>query len=175
MMLRLFEGVFGLLVGKVPPRKRAKLRREFRLLLKDLTEALAAGATRGLTSAWLVGLLLLSGTVEARDYPATVRRVVDGDTLVVSVDLGFGVRMERPARLARINAWETRGWEKTRGEAARGWLASQVEGRAVTLRTGRREFDKYGRLLVEVWQQGACVNDTLVTLGHARTYLEEDW
>jgi len=43
---------------------------------------------------------------EARIYMARIRRVVDGDTLVVMVDLGFGVEIAETLRLRGIDAPE---------------------------------------------------------------------
>lgn len=36
-------------------------------------------------------------------YEAQIKRVVDGDTLVLDIDLGFHVKIEETVRLARIN------------------------------------------------------------------------
>ena len=49
-------------------------------------------------------------------YRAKVVRVVDGDTVILSVDLGFRVQHEISVRLARINAPERGqdGWDRAK-------------------------------------------------------------
>jgi endonuclease YncB( thermonuclease family) len=100
--------------------------------------------------------------------PAHVLRVVDGDTLDLSVDLGFYIHHEIRVRLLHLaglencsegfNAWETRGKERTRGLEAKAKVSSHVpEGgpvRVLIRKSGSR--DKYGRwLAVIAYQDGA--------------------
>lgn len=47
------------------------------------------------------------------EYNAIIKKVVDGDTLDVDVDLGFGVKITQRLRLARIDAYETRAIKGT--------------------------------------------------------------
>lgn len=110
-------------------------------------------------------------------YAATVVRVIDGDTVVLNVDLGFRTRHESAFRLYGIDAPEvnTAGPE---GEAARDHLRSLLPvGRRVYIET-RKSADKYGRWLATVWLDDdpdaavitPPINDQLVASGHARVY-----
>ncbi len=106
-------------------------------------------------------------------YRAVVRRVIDGDTIVADIDLGLHVWVHgEHLRLARINAPEIKGAERPRGLAARDWLRRRIEGRTVLIRTlprrdGTDRKGKYGRYLVEVFQDGVNLNDELVRQGLA--------
>lgn len=102
-------------------------------------------------------------------YRATLIRVVDGDTVYLDIDLGFGVwRRNQSYRLARIDAPEM-GTEA--GTLAKAMLDTILTG-AASLMVTTSKADKYGRWLVELYADGACVNDLLVSGGYAvyRTY-----
>ncbi len=105
-------------------------------------------------------------------YQITVTRVVDADTLDMEVDLGLEVFTRTRVRLAGIDAWEVRGEERPQGliasEFASRWLAESesLEIRPEDSRGFRR--GKYGRWLAYVCRVGGvCLNDVLVTEGHA--------
>jgi|SRR6266516_326124 len=78
------------------------------------------------------------------DYPATVVRVVDGDTVHLSVDLGFYVELhDRSVRIAHIDAPEL---STDAGKAAKAYAQGLLGvGSQVTLLS--HELDKYGRVL----------------------------
>ncbi|GIV51274.1 MAG: hypothetical protein KatS3mg038_2287 [Candidatus Kapaibacterium sp.] len=76
------------------------------------------------------------------EYPATIIRAVDGDTLYCELELGFGVLMRRVVRLARINAPEGKN------TLAHVCLSAYVGKRCVVHPDG---CDKYGRVIAEVW------------------------
>lgn len=63
-----------------------------------------------------------------RQYPGTVVRVVDADTVNLVVDLGFGVDMRLSCRLAGINAIEL---SDPGGEEGRAFLAGLLPVGAV--------------------------------------------
>jgi micrococcal nuclease len=85
-------------------------------------------------------------------YRGNVRRVVDGDTVDVAVDLGFYTIAVLRFRLDGINAPELHAQdlgERARGIAARDRLAQMLPaGALVTLRSMKTE--KYGRWLAQV-------------------------
>ena len=45
----------------------------------------------------------------AYNYLAVVDRIIDGDTIVITVDTGFYLKYKTQVRLLRVNAPETRG------------------------------------------------------------------
>ena len=121
-------------------------------------------------------------------------RVVDGDTLDMTMDLGFGVMIEHRVRLYGINTPESHGRtpepERARGIAAKNALGDLLHSPKTHLpekilvqthRIKRRsgEIDertgKYGRYMVSLWteaQDGALtdINRAMVTSGHANLY-----
>ena len=117
--------------------------------------------------------------VEPYCYKASVRRVVDGDTLVVEFDLGFGVSSVQTVRVLGIDAPETRGESRERGLAAkafvRDWLSKR--GSAVVVRTVKDGRDKYGRYLADVRPIDAqtpepepSLSEAMLAAGHAVAY-----
>lgn len=101
------------------------------------------------------------------EYSAQVLRVVDGDTVVLSVDLGFSMFHKVNCRLAHIDAPEP---YTEAGRTASLWLRELLEGTTVTARTYKAS-DKYGRwLAVLELPSGLIVNDMLVENGMARAY-----
>jgi micrococcal nuclease len=102
--------------------------------------------------------------------------VVDGDTLDLSVDLGFGVFKLDRFRLNRINTPEVRGADAARGKAAsRRVEALAPVGSTVMIRTIKDSQEKYGRYLAEVFIEQPGVhtlnlNDALVAEGLAVAY-----
>lgn len=101
-------------------------------------------------------------------YPATVLRVVDGDTLDVDLDLGFTIRTRQRLRLNGLNAPEKNAPE---GKAAKAWVAEWLteHGPELVVETHARE--KYGRWLATVSAaDGACLNTDLIDAGIAAPY-----
>ena len=88
------------------------------------------------------------------EYSCTIDRVVDGDTVDVDIDLGFGVwlRKER-VRMYGIDTPESRTRdlvEKKYGLAAKDFVLSFLPvGSTQTLRTKKDDKGKFGRILGE--------------------------
>ena len=110
------------------------------------------------------------------EYRATIRRVVDGDTVDVTLDLGFNILYNSRIRLLGIDTPESRTRDLVEKEA--GLRAKdRVEGLCppgsiVTLRTTIDKGDKYGRILGEIFVGGVVqsVNQLLLEEGHAVVY-----
>ncbi|NCO41795.1 MAG: nuclease [Armatimonadetes bacterium CG_4_10_14_3_um_filter_66_18] len=103
-------------------------------------------------------------------YAATVKRVVDGDTADLVVDLGFHTSQEMRVRLLGINAPETYGVphdsdEYQAGKRAADYLRERVEGKEVVLRTEKDRTGKYGRYLATLYLGETDVNEELVEKG----------
>lgn len=102
---------------------------------------------------------------------AKVVRVIDGDTFVADVDLGYHVTMTESFRLLGIDTPERHGATKDAGEAARlfslQWFADR--GNQVWLKSIKTE--KFGRWLAEVTDdKGESLRAALLTAGHAVEY-----
>lgn len=97
-------------------------------------------------------------------YAARLVRVVDADTVVLDLDLGFYQwRLNRSYRLARINAPELNTPE---GVAARSALVERLYG-ATSFLVQTSRADSFDRWIVELYADGANVSDWLVTSGLA--------
>jgi micrococcal nuclease len=89
-------------------------------------------------------------------YDAVVVRVVDGDTLVLDIDLGLRVWARgQHVRLLGIDMPER---VTTLGILATSQLSELVYARNVLVRTQKDRDDKYGRLLGTVWVGDTNVN-----------------
>jgi len=84
---------------------------------------------------------------EAGTYLARVRRVVDGDTLVVMVDLGFAVEVGQTLRLRGIDAPEL---PTEAGARAREFVCEALSASERVVVTTRHR-DKYGRWLADLY------------------------
>ena len=94
---------------------------------------------------------------------ADVVRIIDGDTLVISLEGD-----EHRLRLIGIDAPET-GECLSREAGIR--LAELADG-TVWIETDRQPYDRHGRLLAYLWAEGALVNERLAAegLADARAY-----
>ena len=119
------------------------------------------------------------------EYKAVVDRVVDGDTIDVTIDLGFSVWKKMRVRMEGINTPESRTRdleEKKRGLAAKDRLKSILEfnnNKCVLKVSG---VGKYGRALATVLVESLSplngedgvtlidVNKQLIEEGHAVEY-----
>lgn len=99
----------------------------------------------------IVMSVLLSASLSwAGEYPATVTRVIDGDTIEVDATLGLRMHYHGPVRFLGFNAPEL---PTPAGLAAQRHLIRLFGmNTLVTIRTGQREFDKYGRVLGTIHQ-----------------------
>jgi micrococcal nuclease len=108
-------------------------------------------------------------------YSAQVTKVIDGDTIEIDLDLGFGVwyRNQR-VRLNGIDTPESRTKdkdEKTRGELSKNKLKELIENKIVKITTTIDPDDKFGRILAIIeTKEGINVNEWLVTNNYAVAY-----
>lgn len=107
------------------------------------------------------------------NYRVSIIKVIDGDTVVADVDLGFNfVLRNQHVRLARINAPEMHGESKEQGERSRDALMGKLLGKKVFARTQKDDKEKYGRLLADLFlEDGTCINDWLLSENLARPYM----
>jgi len=108
-------------------------------------------------------------------YKAEVIRVIDGDTVVLNIDLGFKIHHITPCRLAGINAPEMNSKdEKVRAAAVQSkeyLSALLLEGMDVTIIS--KKLDKYGRPVVYFLpglNHYGSINDLMLRSKHAVIY-----
>ena len=113
------------------------------------------------------------------EYKCTILRVVDGDTVDVDIDLGFGVwlRKER-VRLHGIDTPESRTRdleEKKYGYAAKDYLTGMLDDELIMLKTHKDKAGKYGRILGELWRTtdfaDQSINEYMIEKHHAVRYM----
>ena len=80
------------------------------------------------------------------EYRAFVRKVYDGDTVTVDIDLGFDVVLKaQKIRLVRINAPEVRGAQRPEGLKSRDALRDKIGNKWIKIKTQKDKKGKYGR------------------------------
>lgn len=99
-------------------------------------------------------------------YKFDLIRVIDGDSLEVSIDLGFYIAKRTAVRIANIDAPETRTLdlnEKSYGLRAKAiveeWFASR-QGKEFIIKT--ELIDKYGRYLGHIYCEDEYLNEYLL-------------
>ena len=112
----------------------------------------------------------------------SVDRVVDGDTIDVTFDLGFDLLKKERVRIAGVDTPEKRTRdkeEKKLGLDATLWMEDKLEdvknsGEALMIRTelDKGAIGKYGRLLgwIYVGNAGVSLNELMVAEGYAWPY-----
>ncbi len=111
------------------------------------------------------------------EYRVDIRRVVDGDTVDVDIDLGFGIWMKNERiRLYGIDTPESRTRdkeEKKYGLAAKMFLENMLDDNII-MKTNKDAEGKFGRILGSFWRTSTfaeqSVNDYLVEKHHAVRY-----
>ena len=103
------------------------------------------------------------------EYVAKIERVVDADTIDVSIDLGFDVWTRQRVRVAGLNAAEKNtDAGKKAIEYAKSVLKHNTE---VLLRSHQDKREKFGRYLAEIWiTKDESYNEKLLKLGYAVPY-----
>ena len=115
---------------------------------------------------------------EVYTYRAIIERVVDGDTLLASVDCGFGIWTRQYLRLKGINSPESKTIAGTR---AKDFVAAQLSKcPLVVVKTYKT--DKYDRYIADIFilprepdaaivaAQGQLLNQVILEQGHAEIY-----
>ena len=110
-----------------------------------------------------------------------INRVVDGDTIDVTIDLGFDLLKKERVRIAGVDTPEKRTRdleEKALGLDATAWMKEHLEGAIkgddeLTIRTELKGgMGKYGRLLgwLYVGESDVSLNEQMITEGYAWAY-----
>ena len=117
------------------------------------------------------------------EYKCKVKRVVDGDTMDVVIDLGFDIFHFCRVRLAGIDTPESRTRdldEKARGKLSKAYLKESIKGKKIVLKTKIKDSrGKFGRVIAEVWaefEEGSLrnINELMIKEYHAVKYNAEN-
>ena len=121
---------------------------------------------------------LEGNTMQKNEYDVKVIKVVDGDTVDVDIDLGFGVTLtDERVRIMGIDTPESRTSDRVEdlfGEAAKARLKELMKdgGKLITTedRKGEDMKGKFGRILGDFKIGDKLVTDILIEEGHAVAY-----
>ena len=111
---------------------------------------------------YIQGLWLV---VRMYEYKCEVKRIVDGDTVDVIIDLGFSIHFSTRVRLYGIDTPESRTRnkdEKVRGFLSKDYLKDWLDQGGVIIRTYRDKKGKFGRVLGEMVVGGRNINLLMV-------------
>jgi len=104
-------------------------------------------------------------------YKCQAIKVIDGDTLDVVIDCGFGILKQERIRLLGVDTPELRSSdfeEKRRANLAKDRLIQLTQGDLV-ITTSKK--GKYGRYLGVLECRHGVINDILVAEGYAKEYM----
>ena len=117
------------------------------------------------------------------EYKCKVKRVVDGDTMDVILDLGFDIHHAVRVRMAGIDTPESRTRdkdEKARGKLSKAFLKESIKGKKIVLKTKIKDAKgKFGRVIAEVWaefEKGSLrnINELMIKECYAVKYNAEN-
>jgi micrococcal nuclease len=102
-----------------------------------------------------------------------VVRVVDGDTIDVLIDLGFGLTKKERVRVAGIDTPESRTrnlYEKYLGKEAAAYLEEELLAENIIIKT--EKDGKYGRMLGWLYKEGEniSIQERMINKGYGWPY-----
>jgi len=113
------------------------------------------------------------------EYRVKIVKIVDGDTVDVDIDLGFGVWLKKERiRMFGIDTPESRTRdldEKKYGLMAKEYITRLLDDEGgIVLKTHKDAEGKYGRILGELWRTtdfaDTSINDLMIKNHHAVSY-----
>ena len=109
------------------------------------------------------------------EYKCKVTRVVDGDTVDIDIDLGFGVWLHKErVRIYGIDTPESRTRDKVEkrfGLLAKEFVKQFVKGSSIILRTQKYDAKgKFGRILGDIIVDDKSLSETMIKEYHAVAY-----
>tara|TARA_A100000172_G_C2967299_1_gene84654 strand:- start:132 stop:548 length:417 start_codon:yes stop_codon:yes gene_type:complete len=100
------------------------------------------------------------------EYKCYVSRIIDGDSLEASIDLGFGIMFNSKVRLYGIDTPESRTRdedEKVRGLLAKQYLESKINSaKQVIIQTEKDAKGKFGRVLGKLFADEININQSMI-------------
>jgi micrococcal nuclease len=111
---------------------------------------------------------------------AKVKKIVDGDTIDLLIDLGYRMKMRDRFRILDLDTWEKYGKAKDDPEREKGIVATEfaknllpVDTRVI-VRTHKDKKGKYGRWLADIFIPGVGnFADVMKAAGHDKR-IDED-
>ena len=102
-----------------------------------------------------------------------VLRIIDGDTLIINIDIGFNLTLSQTIRIKDIDAPELRTidpLEKAQGIASRTFVENWLKEKSLIVQTYKD--DKYGRMLGNFIcnDTGKSLAEAMIAANHAKIY-----
>ncbi len=91
-------------------------------------------------------------------YPVEVKKVIDGDTLLVRISWWAGFSIEQKLRLRGIDCPEM---DTDEGKAAKKFVEGRLKGAVVVIKTHKDTTDRYDRYLADVFYEPSAVSNQL--------------
>lgn len=103
-----------------------------------------------------------------------IERVIDGDTIIASIDVGFNITVRERIRLKDVNTPEITSLdleEKNKGLKSKEWLQKELSREGEWIIETQKD-DKYGRILGTLYLVGdpVTVNERMLNEGLAVPY-----
>ena len=112
------------------------------------------------------------------EYKIELKRVIDGDTIIADIDLGFDVKLSNESiRLHGIDAPESRTRdleEKRYGQMSTEFLVEQLEGKDLILQSLDYGKGKFGRVIGTILADGVNINELMIESHMAVRYETRD-
>ena len=109
------------------------------------------------------------------EYSCVVDRVVDGDTVDVTIDLGFKIFHKARVRMYGIDTPESRTRnkdEKARGLLSKSFLQEQIDScTKLVIQTKKDAKGKFGRILGDLVADGKNINQLMIAKHMAVRYI----
>jgi micrococcal nuclease len=106
-----------------------------------------------------------------------IHKVVDGDTIDASIDLGFDISLEKRIRLAGVDTPESRTTdanEKKLGLESKEWLKNRLQfAKDIIIKTELPDStEKYGRIIGHLFinNESTSLNEQMIDEGYALAY-----
>jgi endonuclease YncB( thermonuclease family) len=99
-------------------------------------------------------------------YHATVDRVIDGDTYLLRLDLGFRASVTIPVRVRGYNAPEMTGVDRARGTLARATAVLFLSNAKVIVVETYKDTQSFSRWIGDVYVDGVSIAQLLTDAGH---------
>jgi micrococcal nuclease len=103
------------------------------------------------------------------EYSGKVINVIDGDTVDISVDVGYYITTTHRFRLLGVNCPEVHGETKAAGLEAAAYTRATLLGQTVRIRTAKS--DSFGRWLAQIYLGDVDFNRSLIDRGFAVPYM----
>ena len=128
---------------------------------------------------WVWAPIVKTQERDMYEYRVKIVKIVDGDTVDVDIDLGFGVWLKKERiRMFGIDTPESRTRdldEKKYGLMAKDYITRLLDDEGgIVLKTHKDAEGKYGRILGELWRTtdfaDTSINDLMIKNHHAVAY-----